>query len=175
MNLRKATLADRDAIYRLHWSAFPKEERAPIAQLAVDLLNTERNPGTTSWVGERDGQIIGHVAFSPVTSVTDKSFNGSILAPVAVHPDAQKQGAARKLIEQGVVCEKESGVDVLLVYGDPAFYGKFGFSAKQATPYVPPYDLEFRFGWQAIRFCSDRPIEEVPLTCVPSLQNSDLW
>ena len=42
------------------------------------------------------------------------------------------------------------GVNVVFVYGDPKYYGKFGFSAEVASAYSPPYELQYPFGWQAV-------------------------
>ncbi len=39
---------------------------------------------------------------------------------------------------------------MLFVYGNPDYYGKFGFSVDTAQCYIPPYWLEYSFGWQAI-------------------------
>ena len=37
-----------------------------------------------------------------------------------------------------VVGHSEMGVNVLFVYGDPKYYGKFGFNADLASGYSPP-------------------------------------
>lgn len=174
MFLRIATLRDQDAIHAVHWAAFPPEECEPVAQLAVDLLDTATNPGTTSWVAEIDQEVVGHVAFSPVTSAAHPDFRGAILAPVAVKPSHHRRGIARTLIEQAIRHEKEQGTEVVLVYGDPAFYGRFGFTVEAAEGLKAPFPLEFPFGWQGIDFRTS-PVLISDLTCVPSLQREELW
>jgi len=94
---------------------------------------------TTSLVAERDGMIVGHVAFSPV-EIDGKSIDWYGLGPVAVRPDQQRQGVGVRLIEAGLDEIKALGARGCVVLGDPAYYGRFGFSADAALqfPGVPP-------------------------------------
>ena len=95
---------------------------------------------------------------------------------MAVHRSCQNQGIARKLVEHGKTHLTAQGVDVLLVYGDPAFYHRFGFDADLAKKFVPPYPLTYEFGWQAMML-SDKQLVAgpYPLTCVKSLSNPAYW
>lgn len=173
---RHATRHDCNAISDVYLSAFPESERELIATLAIDLLNEETKPETISLVDEIDGEIVGHVAFSPVTMDFDKNWRGYILAPLAVKPGFQKQGIGSELINTGIDCLKESGVDVVFVYGDPAYYGRFGFEAETATNFKPPYELHFPFGWQAMLLKENTcPKDAVQMTCIEPLQNPALW
>ena len=49
------------------------------------------------------------------------------LAPVAVLPEYRRQGIAANLIRVGLEQCKERGVGLVIVLGDPAYYGRFGF------------------------------------------------
>ena len=40
----------------------------------------------------------------------------------------------------------KEGVDVLLFYGDPAYYRRFGFLEKTGPAFIPPYPLKYPFG-----------------------------
>jgi putative acetyltransferase len=178
MRIRQATISDRDAIRAIHLSAFDADEGDIIAQLAVDLLSEDTTPPTFSLVAETGGDAIGHVAFSPVTAESDSAtgFGGYILAPLAVRPEHQKRGVGSLLVEHGKRRLSDLGVDLLLVYGDPKYYGRFGFAAATAERCVPPYDIEQRFGWQGVAL-SERRIPDSPLTlvCVASLRDPRLW
>jgi len=67
-------------------------------------------------------------------------------------------------------------VDVLFVYGDPQYYGRFGFEADAATPYTPPYRLRYPDGWQAIPLNNyDISGSTGTLSCVASLCDPKLW
>ena len=68
------------------------------------------------------------------------------------------------------------GVNVLFVYGDPNYYGKFGFNADAASRYSPPYELQYPSGWQAITFSEGVLTESnVKISCVDPLNDPELW
>ena len=171
-----ATNLDRDDIYSVHWSAFDEGERDVVSKLAVNLLSEESTPQTISLVAETKGIVVGHVTFSPVTIGSDENFHGYILAPLGVKPNYQKRRIGSKLIESGMERLSKMGVNVLFVYGDPKYYGKFGFNADLASGYSPPYELQYPFGWQAIILNEGVfPESTVKLSCVDSLKDAELW
>ena len=176
MEIRIANQADRDAVRNIHLSAFPEGERNLISNLAVELLSQGTTPSTLSLVAESDGDVVGHVAFSPVTFGYNQDVQGRILAPLAVEPSRQKAGIGSALVEDGIRRLSEMGTSIFFVYGDPKYYGRFGFCDDAAKPFEPPCDLQHPFGWQAItrdevlaRKCAG------PITCVPALCDPKLW
>ena len=176
MHIRVATSLDRDDIHRVHWSAFAEGEREIVSRLAVNLLSEKSTPQTISLVAESEGIIVGHVAFSPVSIDGNQNFQGYILAPLGVKPDYQKRRFGSKLIEIGMQQLSKNGADVLFVYGDPKYYSKFGFSADAAERYIPPYKLQYPFGWQGITLknCSIGKLP-IQIACVTSLCDPALW
>lgn len=176
MKIRIATSRDRDAIQAVHIDAFPEDEGDAVAKLAVDLLEEKTTPEILSLVAESDGWLVGHVAFSPVFIEDHDEFKGYILAPLGVKASRQKGGIGRALIEDGLRRLSVKDVDVVFVYGDPDYYGRFGFSAEAARVYHAPYPLQYPFGWQALVL--DEPnLGESPvtITCVESLSDPGLW
>jgi putative acetyltransferase len=176
MHIRLATSLDRDDIYKVHWSAFAEGEREIVSRLAVSLISEESNPQTISLVAETEGIIVGHVAFSPVAIDNDDGIRGYILAPLGVKPDHQKCHIGSGLIDSGMQQLSIAGVDILFVYGDPEYYSKFGFSADAAECYIPPYKLQYPFGWQAIvlnKFSTEKSPGKI--ACVTSLCDPALW
>lgn len=176
MHIRIATKIDRDDIHNVHWSAFAEDERETVSKLAVNLLSEETTPQTISLVAESDGVVVGHVAFSPVAIDNNEKFQGYILAPLGVKPEYQKRHIGSKLIECGVQQLSRVEADMLFVYGDPAYYSKFGFSVDAAVDYTPPYKLQFPFGWQGLAL-NDHSTEKSPvkIACVTSLCDPALW
>ena len=176
MNIRTATTLDRDGIRRVHLNAFPEGEGEIISRLAVELLSENTTPETISLVADMDGDIVGHVAFSPVTIDRDDNFRGYILAPLAVAPDHQHHGIGSRLIEHGLQQLSATGTNVVFVYGDPDYYGRFGFTADAANHYNAPYKLEYPFGWQAL-VLNGQAITNPPVAirCVASLSDPELW
>jgi putative acetyltransferase len=176
MKIRLASIDDADEICGLHVAAFPESEGGRVARLAVDLLAEESLPPVISLVAEMDRRVVGHVAFSPVTMEGTGEFLGYILAPLAVSPDFQKCGIGTKLIEDGIGRLSDSNPGVLLVYGDPGYYGRLGFSAAAAGCHLPPYELQYPFGWQGmvLNGCGARNAP-VRISCVAALGYPALW
>ena len=175
MKLRKARLEDAEGIREVYENAFPEEEKELVSNLAVDLLSEESGRPVLSMVAEEEGGIIGHVALSPVFERCSNVFLGHILAPLAVRSEWQKKGVGSSLIREGTArLEKEA--EVLLVYGDPEYYGRFGFEAEVAEKYEPPYPLAFPFGWQGMQI-GERSArgDSMEIECVAPLSNRKLW
>lgn len=176
VSIRIATNHDRNAIRRICSLAFPQQESALVADLADRLLDQESDPPTVTLVAVLDEEIVGHVAFSPVFASTDNRWLGYILAPLAVAPTYHGHGIGSQLVRTGIEQLAEQGTRLFLVYGDPAYYGRFGFRAEAASGLLPPYDLEYPSGWLAL------PLERaaigkqpVQLTCVAAVQDPALW
>jgi putative acetyltransferase len=172
--IRLATPLDRHGIGTVHRAAFPESERETIAGLALALLEWESTPPTLSLVAEAGGAVIGHVAFSPVSLDQREDWSGYILAPLAVTPAHQGKGLGTALVESGI--RQLAGADVLFVYGDPDYYGRFGFDAATTATYQPPHVLEYPFGWQALKLGSRRQAAaQGALRCVEPLDDPALW
>ena len=176
MHVRVATSLDRDDVRGVYLSAFPEGEREVVSKLAINLLSEETTPRTISLVAETESAVVGHVAFSPVTIGTNENCQGYILAPLGVRPDHQKRGIGSKLIENGMQQLSGTDLDILLVYGDPGYYSRFGFSADAAVRYVPPYRLRYPSGWQGIVLKGhSTDMSPIRITCVTSLRDPALW
>ena len=94
MNSIKIEIAreqDSEVIREIYQTAFPEEESAMVAKLAVDLLAEKTVPEILSLVAREIETTVGHVAFSPVKVENNESCKASILAPLAVHPEHQQK------------------------------------------------------------------------------------
>ncbi len=184
MRIRPAKKQDCEQIRELHLSAFPDNEGPVVAELATALLQEKSRPATLSLLAEiteDKGAVVGHVAFSPVNLVNPAAHpapacRAYILAPLAVHPNRQKQKIGSALVREGIALLSQRGLDLLFVYGDPAYYGRFGFTAEPAACYLPPYSLTYSFGWQVMHL-NGFPPAQTPQTLafVPALSRPELW
>lgn len=134
--IRAVTPGDADAVSTLITAAFGQEAEARLVDelRACGALVLER------LAEERDGRIVGHVAFSRVTGAGQgHRLAISCLAPVAVIPDRQRSGIGSALIRAGLEALRADGEDLVLVLGPPAYYPRFGFDAGLARKVVAPY------------------------------------
>lgn len=93
---------------------------------------------TLSLVAEKEGEVVGHVAFSPVTfSGGEQGWFG--LGPLSVRPDMQGQGIGSRLVREGLRRLQENGAVGCVLVGEPAYYRRFGFGTERdlQTPGVP--------------------------------------
>lgn len=121
--VRPEQSGDLDAIRRVHRAAFPTAAEARL----VDALRAAGRL-VVSLLAELDGEIAGHVAFSPVRIDAQQSARPALgLAPLAVRPAHQRRGIGSRLVREGIVACATRGVGFVVVLGQPAFYGRFGF------------------------------------------------
>lgn len=137
--IRSERSADHAAIDAVIASAFHGAVHASGAEGAI--VGALRGAGqlTLSLVADEAGQVVGHVAVSPVT--VDGALRGWYgLGPVAVAPPAQRRGIGRMLVERALDGLRERGAAGCVVLGDPAYYARFGFvpALSLVLPGVPP-------------------------------------
>jgi putative acetyltransferase len=151
--IRPELPSDIETIHHLTEEAFSRTSyTSGTEQHIIDALR-QAGALTLSLVAEVDGQVVGHIAFSPVT-VSGGSTGWYGLGPVAVKPEFQGQGIGSALVQSGLAALREQGARGCVLVGDPAFYGRFGFSNDPALTFegVPQeYFLALPFGEQPAR------------------------
>ena len=124
LQIRAEKTPDAAGIRALHLAAFaPRSSEA-------DLVDKLRQAGqaTVSLLALSDGQLAGHILFSPVTvSPVVPNLRGLGLAPLAVRPEFQRQGIGSKLALRGLDVCRQAAFDYVVVLGDPHYYSRFGF------------------------------------------------
>ena len=176
MNIRFAQETDLESILKVIETAFSDEENKVIMNLVQGLHQETTSPSIKSLVVEDENQILGYVSYSPIFLKSDSSISGYILAPLAVSPEHQKQGIGSNLIKSGIDILTKDGAGVLLVYGDPNYYGRFGFNEEIGRIFIPPYSLDYPFGWTGMMLSGTAiPEQTIQFECVSSLSNPDLW
>jgi putative acetyltransferase len=124
IEIRNELPEDHAAVRAVHVHAFGRDAEAHLVEL---LRNSKQAP--IALVATTDGQVIGHIMFSPVT-VADafEDFRGIALAPIAITPVFQNQGIGSKLIRDGLEACRCAGYDAVVVLGHTTYYPRFGFS-----------------------------------------------
>jgi putative acetyltransferase len=124
--IRNETLDDVCAITKVTIAAFKTLEISNhTEQLIIEALRAFKAL-TVSLVAEMDGQVIGHIAFSPVT-ISDGTPDWYGLGPVSVLPEHQWQGIGKALIKEGLSRLKDIKAHGCCLVGHPDYYWKFGF------------------------------------------------
>jgi putative acetyltransferase len=95
-------------------------------QFIIEALRAA-NALTISLVAEIDGRVVGHIVFSPVT-MSDGSKDWYGLGPVSVHPDFQRKGIGKALIQEGLSRLKNLKAKGCCLVGHPQYYRQFGFN-----------------------------------------------
>ncbi|MCB8821692.1 GNAT family N-acetyltransferase [Microvirga rosea] len=135
LRIRAEEQEDRAAIHALHEAAFRGHAEAAL----VDKLRRDSDL-SLSLVACRDRVVVGHIAFSPLALADKPDLKAFALAPLAVLPSVQRQGIGAALVEDGLQRLADDGADVILVLGEPGYYGDFGFEAGNAKAFTTPYD-----------------------------------
>jgi putative acetyltransferase len=136
MRVRPETEADRAAVRAVNEAAFETDAEA-------DLVEGLRGSGVSlvSLVAEADGEIIGHILFSPVSLSDHVNLNLMGLGPMAVVPDRQRKGVGSALVRQGLMCCKDLGARAVVVVGHPEYYPRFGFAPASRYALRCEYDV----------------------------------
>lgn len=128
IHIRESVNEDRNAIARVHQSAFGVEQGDKIVQLVGDLFEDETAKPIVSLVAEVNDELIGHVLFTSVSiDSSAESVAAMILAPIGVDASHQRTGVGRRLIRDGLRQLTAGGVQLVFVLGYPDYYGRFGF------------------------------------------------
>lgn len=137
--IRNETKSDGDAITNITVAAFKTLEISDHTEQHVITRLRAADALSVSLVAERDGQIVGHIAFSPVT-MSDSTPGWYGLGPVSVLPDYQRQGIGKALVQEGLSRLKQLNARGCCVVGHPEYYGRFGFIHVSGLSHegVPP-------------------------------------
>ena len=123
MMIRPESPEDLPGIHRVNELAFGRPEEADL----VDALREQARP-FLSLMADQDGQVVGHICFTPVTIESeDGSSTAMGLAPMAVLPGLQNEGIGSALVRRGLEECRQLGHDVVVVLGHSEYYPRFGF------------------------------------------------
>jgi putative acetyltransferase len=133
--IRVARDEDWPEILEVHRAAFAPEDVPRIAQELrdrADLYEPE-----LSFVAEEDGRVVGHVMY---TWNEIEGFDVRVLqfSPLGVLPEYQRRGHGSALVRASLEAVDALGEPLLLVEGNPAYYGRFGFVRADELGLLPP-------------------------------------
>ncbi len=137
--IRRERPEDHAAVRQINERAFEQPEEAEL----VDRLRS-RGKAVLSLVAVRDGEIAGHILFSPVAiessgEITTGAALG--LAPMAVLPELQRLGIGSRLVEAGLEQCRKAGHQGIVVLGHADYYPRFGFVPASRFGLTSEYDV----------------------------------
>jgi len=143
LQLRHETQDDMAAIDAVTIAAFADAPYTSHTEQFIVRALRAANELALSILAEEQGQVIGHVALSPVTITDDRGqkvegWYG--LGPISVLPQRQGQGVGSRLMEQALAELRTMQAAGCVLLGDPAYYARFGFQVHPGLqlPGVPP-------------------------------------
>ncbi len=134
-----------------------REEKASDAAAREALLDAAYGPARFAKTSERlregrqpacglslvavdGGQIVGTVRLWHVTA--GPAQPALLLGPLAVHPDHRCCGIGSLLVRRAIARARIAGHGAILLIGDAAYYGRFGFTAMQTGSLWMPGQFE---------------------------------
>ena len=133
--IRLAEEDDWPSILEVHRRAFGGDEVPRIAEelrARADLYVPE-----LSFVAEEDGRVVGHV-MNTWNWIDETGERVLQFSPLGVLPEYQRRGHGSALVRASLEAVRERGESLLLVEGDPAYYGRFGFVRADELGLLPP-------------------------------------
>lgn len=139
MMIRPETVNDYAAIRNILVAAFadcPYSHQTE--HLIVEALRAA-NALTVGLVAEIDGNVVGHIAFSPA-QINGADSRWFMLGPIAVTPALYRQGIGKALMRDGLDAIRNRKADGVILVGDPGYYVRFGFQNNPSLTMegVPP-------------------------------------
>lgn len=130
MIIRPETPSDIAHVYNVTAAAFSTNMEARL----VDILRADGDL-CISLIAESDGEIIGHIALSPMQA----PVRALGLGPVAIRPAFQNREIGSKLIKAALKIARNGRIQVVFLLGHAKYYPRFGFSADLAAPFSSPF------------------------------------
>jgi len=152
ISIRNEKPSDIQNIHQLTAAAFLEAPHTDhTEQFIVDAL---RNSGslTISLIAEEAGNVVGHVAVSPV-SISDGTTSWYGLGPISVAPSEQGKGIGSALMKAAISNLKELNANGCVLLGDPNYYQRFGFKPMNGLE-LPDVPAEY---FQALMFSGELP------------------
>ncbi len=151
------------------------EEGRVIGGLVRAMFATVAEEDIAVFTATDKGRIVGAVVFT-VMDYPEDPRRVMILSPMAVATDRQGEGIGQRLIRHGLDNLRARGVDVVLTYGDPAFYRRVGFAVITEDDARPPLPLQHPEGWLGQSLSGgDFAALKGPSRCVAALARPELW
>lgn len=140
MMIRPERRTEYRMVELIHECAFGGKREADVVR---SVRHSAGHRPEWSLVFEESGQIMGHVLFSYVGLERDDQTirRIAVLAPLAVLPERQRRGVGSALLAYGTESLESLSEPLVVVRGDIAYYGQFGFEPSFKVGIRPPFEV----------------------------------
>jgi putative acetyltransferase len=142
--IRVATDGDRPPILEVHRAAFGGDD---VPRLVEELWASEWHEPELSFVAVDGGRVVGHVMNTWV-GLEGSPVQLLQLSPLGVLPEHQRRGHGSALVRASVEAVRARGEPLLLVEGNPRYYGRFGFVRADELGLLPPPEALYDWAFQ---------------------------
>ena len=108
------------------------------------VLAVRDEPDAFALVALDGDDVVGHVQFSPA-AIGDTPVLA--LGPIGVLPERQGEGVGGALVRRGLGEARSRGAVAVILLGDPAYYGRFGFAPALPLGLRNPFAGETESGF----------------------------
>lgn len=138
ISIRKEQLSDAQRIHEVTVAAFFEAPHTDHTEQFIVKALRESGALSISLVAEDGGNIVGHVALSPIT-ISDGADSWYGLGPISVLPNKQSKGVGSKLMHAAIQALNNIEAKGCVLLGDPNYYHRFGFEPRDGLvlPGVP--------------------------------------
>ncbi|MDE6873290.1 MAG: N-acetyltransferase [Lachnospiraceae bacterium] len=125
-DFREVEILTRKAFWNVHVPGCDEHYLAHVLRGHEDFI-----PELDFVAETEDGEIIGNVMYTKARLVDENRNELSILTfgPISVHPDYQRMGISRKLLEFSFDRAVKLGYKAIVIFGNPANYVSRGFKS----------------------------------------------
>lgn len=135
--VRRARTTDFDETLAVQRAAFGRDDEAEMVRVT---RTGDAYVPELDLVAVRGGRVVGH-ALTSWFPLEGSERNVLELAPLGVLPEEQGRGTGSELVRASLDAARALGEAVLLLLGDPAYYGRFGFVRASAHGLLPPQGM----------------------------------
>jgi putative acetyltransferase len=138
LDIRSERPGDRAAIRTLLAAAFGPDDDT---EEFVEAVRVQASVCLAE-VAVAAGRIVGHAQWCDAPLVIDgRRVRAAYLTCLSAEPVLQRRGVGSQLVRSGLWRLSERGYAAATLLGDPAYYGRFGFSPELATRIEAPHRL----------------------------------
>ncbi|WP_237573629.1 GNAT family N-acetyltransferase [Mycolicibacterium lacusdiani] len=145
INVRDERETDVDAIRAITELAFRDVPQSRQTESAIIDGLREAGALTLSLVAvDEAGQVVGHVAVSPISLDGNAAVGWYGGGPLSVRPDLQRRGIGSALVDAAATRLREMGAQGCVIVGDPNYYGRLGIASgapSLTVAGVPPENV----------------------------------